>query len=479
MSISLHENKKPNVVRNIAVYTLGTDGGLKNVNRLADRIEQHIHILRGLGTKGLLISLEGTQGITKESIEAIVKSLIAIHVRLRVATGMCDYSAKLFNVLKPFVLKTPLALFRTHEIMALAIGTSGVYSHATLLAYADDLDDRQSIASTLISNSYFVVVASSIDDVKSKMKDKDRYEAVVTHSYFGFMNESASVVFDRGAFVYEFRGDLNSDIANSLKVDDFKHRLSIAHKVFIFDLTRIYHMDMKAALLFIELERLAAEAGAQICLVDINRTKIDNNAYEILVKSEFWIFDTLDEVFEDEDIIEFTDKRKNMVISGLSKDTIGIAPQLLAAGVQTLEIYEFKNVKKRPSKQIELQDLAALKPTICTGIAFDGDVDGELIFIFKQGISELLIENILGGFDDDAQGEDFLDAMSEFVNSVSGKLKANLHKKERCIHFSLPHSTAALTDLVPLTSYDKPAVLMTFSCQDKEFYVALTSPIQK
>ena len=377
-----------------------------------------------------------------------------------------------------FVLKTPLALFRTHEIMALAIGTSGVYSHATILAYADDLEDRQSIASTLISNSYFVIVASSMDDVRTKMKDKSRYEAVVTHSYFGFMNENASIVFDRGAYVYEFRGDLNSDIANSLKVDDFKHRLSIGHKVFVFDLTRIYHMDMKASLLFIDLEKLASDANAQICLVDINRSKIDNNAYEILIKSAFWIFDTLDEVFEDEDIIEFTEKRKNMLIAGLSKDTIGIAPQLIAAGVQTLEIYEFKNVKKRPSKQIALRDLATFKPTICTAISFDGDVDGELIFIFKQGISELLIEQILGGFDDDAHGEDFLDAMSEFVNSVSGKLKANLHKKERCIHFGLPRSTAVLTDLVPVDSSNKPAVMMTFSCDEQEFYVALTSPIQ-
>jgi hypothetical protein len=475
--MSLHAVQKPHVERSIAVYKVEKEAKLIQIKSLLERIEKHLHILRGLEIKGFLISLEDVSSLNKDAVEALVKGLIHFHLRLKVVAGFCCYRPALFQVLISFVEKTPLALFKSLDVMALAIGTSGVYSQATILVHADDLDNRQSIASTLISNNYFVILATSLDDVRAKMKDKDKYERAITHSYFGFMHENASIRFSQGAFIYEFRGDLNVEISKRVSVNDFEYRLSIGHKVFIFDLTRIYHMDMRAAYLFIEMEKLAIEAKAQICLVDIDRSKIDINAISILQKSSFWIFDTVDDAHEDEEIIEMIEKRKNTFIPGLSNDTIKMAPQLIAAAMQTLEVYEFKGSKKSPSKQIELQDLVALKPTICTGISFDGDYDGDFIFIFTQGISEVLIEHILGGFDA-GDGEDFLDAMSEFTNSVSGKLKSNLHRRERCIHFGLPHSTALLTDLIPTTSFDKPAILMSFGCEGHSFYIALTSPIK-
>ena len=475
--LSLHSHLKPDVQRNIAVYAIDKEVSVKKVENLASRIEQHLHILRGLEVKGFLISLEGVKSLDKPSIEALVEALILFHVRLRVIAGFCDYTTSIFNVLMSFIKKTPLALFKNQEVMALAIGTSGVYSHATLLVHADDLDNRQSIASTLISNNYFVVMATSMDDVKTKLRDKDKYERVVVNSYFGFMHENASILFNEGIFTYEFRGDLNVDITKRVNLQDFEYRLSIGHKAFIFDLTKIYHMDMRAAYLFVEMEKMAIDAGAQICLVDLNGSKVDKNAVAILQKSNFWIFDHVEEVFEDEEIVEMVETRRNTFVPGLSNDTMKMAPQLIAATMQTLDLFEFENIKKSPSKQISLKDLATLKPTICTGIAFDGDYDGDFIFIFTQGIAEILIENILGGFDD-AEGEDFLDALSEFVNSVSGKLKSNLRRRERCIHFGLPHSTAVLSDLITPAYADNPGILMTFSCLGQEFYIALTSPIK-
>lgn len=475
--MALQPHLKPDVQRSIAVYKVDKEVTATKVERLASRIEQHLHILRGLEIKGFLISLEGVKTLDKASIQALVKALVFFHVRLRVTAGFCDYNSALFPILISFIEKTPLALFKTQEVMALALGTSGVFSRAKILVHADDLDNRQSIVSTLISNNYFVIVANSLDDVRKKLKEKDAYERVVINSYFGFMHENASISFDKGIYFYEFRGDLNVELTKRLSLQDFEYRLSIGHKVFIFDLTKIYHMDMRAAYLFMEMEKLALEAKAQICLIDINREKIDNNAVAVLQKSEFWIFDTMDEALGDEDIQELVEYRKKTFSGGMSNDTIKMAPQLIAATIQTLEVYEFDKIEKRPSKQIKVKDLASFKPTICTGISFDGDYDGDFIFIFTQGISEILIENILGGFDD-AEGEDFLDAMSEFVNSVTGKLKSNIRRRERCLNFGLPHSTALLTDLVTPAYSDNSAILMTFSCMGQEFYIALTSAIK-
>jgi len=165
--MKLHENQKPHVERSIAIYKVEKEATLVQIERLVDRIEQHLHILRGLEIKGFLISLEGVKSIDKTGIEALVEALIHFHVRLKVIAGFCDYSVPLFRVLLPFIQKTPLALFKTHDIMALALGTSGLHSRATILVHSDDVESRQSIASTLISHNYFVIMASSVEDVKT------------------------------------------------------------------------------------------------------------------------------------------------------------------------------------------------------------------------------------------------------------------------------------------------------------------------
>ena len=155
---------------------------------------------------------------------------------------------------------------------------------------------------------------------------------------------------------------------------------------------------------------------------------------------------------------------------------MGIVPHLIAASVQSLDIYEIPNPGKSPSQQIKLSDLAKLKPMITTHISFHGDFEGELIFLFAQESTETLITHILGDFEN-SSGEDLLDAMTEFVNSVSGRLKSNLRKKHKCVNFNLPHSTAVLDDIISHQS-EQNAVLTSFKCNEHPYYCALTSNIK-
>lgn len=474
----LNTQTKPDIKLNIATYTLNHSSfNLKSVTAVVARIEQHLHILRGMHIEGLLFSFKGVDAIDKDAMQHLVKAFNLFHAKLRAFAGFCDYSPKQFTVLQLFIKNTPLALFKDAATMALAIGTSNVHSYASILVHSDDVDDRQSIASTLISNHYFVIMAISKQDFQAKLAHKERFDRIVTNSYFGNMHEDVGIKFEHDIFIYEFKGALNADLSKRINLKDFEYRLSLGYKVFVFDLTRIYHMDLRAAYLLLEMDKMAKPKGAQICLVDINRDKIDSNALAVLQKSDLWIFDLLEDVYEDEEIVEMTQKRPNLVEPGISKELMGIVPHLIAASVQSLEIYEIPNPDKSPSKQVKLKELCKLKPMIATHISFHGDFEGELIFLFAQKSTETLIEHILGDFEN-SSGEDLLDAMTEFVNSVSGRLKSNLRKKHKCVNFTLPHSTAVLDDLVQ-GSEEYSSILTSFKCNGHPYYCALTSTIDR
>ncbi len=478
MQVQLHQNLKPEIELQIATYRIGGKNLTEHAaDEVVNRIEQHQHILRGMHIQGLLFSFKGVEKIDKNALMTLVKAFNIFHAKLRTFAGFCDYSSTQFNVLQLFIKNTPLALFRNREVMALAIGTSPLHNFSSILVHTDDVDDRQAIASTLISNNYFVIMAMSKQDFQAKMMDKNRFDRVVSLSYFGNMHEDVGVKFEHDIFIYEFKGALNEDISKRISVKDFQYRLELGYRVFIFDLTRIFHMDLRAAYMLLELDKLAQPAGAQICVVDINKEKIDTNAISILGKSNLWVFDSLEEVYEDEEIMLMTGRRRVHYTTGISKDLLSFVPHLIAASMQSLDIYEIRNPEKSPSKQTKLSQLVRLKPTIATHITFDGDYEGELFFLFAQKSTETLITHILGDFDS-FEGEDFLDAMTEFVNSVTGKLKSNLRKKHKCVQFSLPHSTAALEDVID--GHPEQAVVLTsFKCEGHPYYVALTSPIER
>ena len=118
----------------------------------------------------------------------------------------------------------------------------------------------------------------------------------------------------------------------------------------------------------------------------------------------------------------------------------------------------------------------SLRTKIVTHIKFSGDYQGEFIFLFTQKSMGVIINHILLD-SDEYKGEDYLDAMSEFVNSLTGKLKSNLRKDNKCIQFDLPISTVKLESTVPSNSQQK-FIFTSFKCNKSEYHVALSSPIE-
>ena len=147
----------------------------------------------------------------------------------------------------------------------------------------------------------------------------------------------------------------------------------------------------------------------------------------------------------------------------------------MAISMQALAIYEIPNVSKEPSKQSDIKTLYNLKPFIMTHIAFNGDYEGELTFLFSKEIVKIFIKQFfIEG--ESYKKEDYLDAMSEFVNALTGRLKSNLRKRNMCIQFSLPYSSAKLDDVMHI-GLDQKFILTNFLSDKSNYHVSLCSPI--
>ena len=319
-------------------------------------------------------------------------------------------------------------------------------------------------------------MAISKKDLMIKAKDTNRFDRIVYNSYFSNIHDDVSISFNNNIFTYEFQGTLDETLSKRIDIDDFKYRLSLGYNVIVFDFTNIYHMNLRAAYFLIELEQIASLYDALVCSIGLNEHKIDNNASATLDKGKIWIFDDMNHVLEDEEVIEKTKSKIPMYGTGISKKLLEVIPNFIVSSIQSLHLYEFENPAKEQPKQISLQTLYSLRPSVVSHISFYGDYEGEFFFLFKKESAKTLVDQILV----DVQRyslNDFLDAMSEFVNALTGKLKSNLRKKNKCIQFDLPNSSTSLDEFIP-KDIKQTFILTNFKYAEQNYHVALSSPIE-
>ena len=474
MNKKVHQ-RKPDIQSDIAIYKINGEFNENNAKELIVRVETHLPILRGMNLEGLLFSFEDINKIDQIALKLILDNFRLFYVQLKIMVGFCNYATSLYPILRKIINNTPLGLYKNVNIMALAIGSSNVHRNSSILIYAQDLAERQHIASSLISNEYFVIMALSKEDFNKKYKDKSRYNHTVTNSYFSNIHDDLIITFDERAFIYKFQGALNASIKNLINIEHFKYRLSSGYIVIVFDFTNIYNLNVAAATYLVSLEKIAKDYNALICCIGLMKNKMEQNAIPILEKSSLLLFDNIEQIYEDEEIIGILKTYIPHYNTKIPKKLLELSSSFSTTSVQVLDIYEISGFTKCSPKKANSKILYALNTQIYTHISFNGDYEGEFIFSFSKNNMNTIISHILVDDIKNSQ-EDCLDIMSEFVNSITGKLKSNLQKRNLCIQFSLPYATTNLDDII-YKDLDQEYILTEFKTDYSSFYVALCAPI--
>lgn len=462
---------KPDIKLNIATYDYPDCADNSSIIELIHRIRGHLSILRTLHIKGIMISFKHVKKVDKASLEQLIKELSNMHAYSRINLGLGDYSHTFFPVLLELIKATSISLYKTLTIMSLAVGTSSKYS--SVLMYIEDQDEAKSIASFLIHNHYFVIITSSLKELKYKLKyHKDLFDHVLIESHFGSLPQEVTVNFNAGIFTYTFQGRLDQQLKKALDLKVLEERLSLGFKIFVFDLSHIINLDMHAAYILTETLQLTQDYRATICLIGLDKENIDNNAYTILEKNPFWDFKgDISDVYGDPDIKDAIAHQHTHIESmGISKRIIELMPQFIKAVRQVLGRLDIKDVHMH-SQQCHAQKRAHIDPYIATHINFSGDYAGEINFIFPKESVDVILER---KYDkpQELNKNDHIDALKEFSSTIMDKLNTNLEKIHYAIASDFPMSTDCknINDICVEQTY----ILETFECDGHPFYVTIT-----
>lgn len=465
---------KPDIKLNIAVYHYPQKASEAAIKELLDRILGHMTILRGLHVEGIMISFKDINTLDQKSLLALIEGLVILHTKYDLHMGFGDYTHAEFKVLLQFIRATPISLFKNLEVMALAIGSSRALPYSSVLVYIEDEDEAKSIVSHLISKLYFVVMASSKEDMIKKLKHRELYDRIVIESHFGNLQEEVTVDFDKGIFNYSFQGSMDADLEKSISTRDFLERLKFGYHVYIFDLSNILHMDMHAAYIFVNFLKLATDHKAIICLAGLHKDKLNSNALTIIEKSDFWIFTEKEEVYADVDVKQIL-KRQHLRIQsqGISERVIKLIPSFIKANKQTLDRMDINDFKSQ-TKQCVIGAKPDIKPYISTHINYRGDFVGEVNFIFpKDSVDSILSRKHES--EESLEKDDHIDALKEFSSTVMGRLKANLEKNNQSIESDFPY--AIEYSAVNYDCIEQKYILETFYCNGEPYYVTVTDYI--
>lgn len=432
---------KPKIVQDVAVYSIGPEIVPAAVNGFLNNLERHRPILRGLNVRAIVFSLSDIEKFDKDAFLLVVERFDILQKELKVLTGVVGYTEKQFGVLKMMLKDTAVALFKNVPIATLAAGTSRIRKSSAILVYSEDNDEKSMITSELISNGYFVIQANNFKDFKKKYEKKGSYSLIVAQSRFGGMRDDVMVLYNDGIYYYTVRGIIDETMYNRFDFEGHTKRLEKGFKTFVIDASKISTMDVKGAHFFLRLTEEATRYEAMIALVGIDYAKVYSNAMIVLEKCHLWAYDTLEEVGGDQEFMELA--HKGLAQRGRSfkptKETASKHPffsSVLQDTVKTYGKWEIELVN--PSVQ-PLTKLLEKEAVIENFISFDGDIDGSMVFFFPRDTSKLLAAAMTGLDSKDLLDEDLLDVMSEFVNSVTGKIKSAIVKKRVYMSFSLPN----------------------------------------
>ncbi len=432
---------KPKIVQDVAVYSIGPEIVPAAVNVFLNNLERHRPILRGLNVRAIVFSLADIEKFDKDAFLQVVERFDILQKELKVLTGVVGYTEKQFGVLKMILKDTAVALFKNVQIATLAAGTSRVRKSSAILVYSEDNDEKNMITSELISNGYFVIQAHNFNDFKKKYEKKGSYSLIVAQSRFGGMRDDVMVLYNDGVYYYTVRGIIDETMYNRFDFEGHTKRLEKGFKTFVIDATKISTMDVKGAHFFLRLTEEAARYEAMICLVGIDYAKVYSNAMIVLEKCHLWAYDSLEDVAADDEFLELahsglTQRAGNFK---LSKDTASKHQFFSSVLQDTVKTYG-KWALETVSPQVQpLGKLLDQDVTIENSISFDGDIDGSMVFLFPRETAKMLSTAMTGVDSKDLLDDDLLDVMSEFVNSVTGKIKSSIVRKRVYMSFSLPH----------------------------------------
>ena len=268
-----------------------------------------------------------------------------------------------------------------------------------------------------------------------------------------------------------FDGFLDANLANMFDIEYFRRNLLIGFKVFVFDMNNVKGMNIHAVRFLKTLGIEAAEYGALLAIVGLNKKNIQTTLIEDLNDMGYLFFANEEEIFnsqEYEDVINSNEviyKRSKKI----TKEFVKLLPYFINSTISTVEMMTGVNSTKEAPKITEV-NIDTSKKYVASSIGFYGDMDGMMILVLTEILTKKISQILLG--EEYQNKEELNDLVSEFANIIAGTVKREIQKHDLRINITLPKVFDEIINLKNIV-VNKKGVEVKFYFEKEEFYFYL------
>jgi CheY-specific phosphatase CheX/anti-anti-sigma regulatory factor len=308
--------------------------------------------------------------------------------------------------------------------------------------------------------------------VKSRSEIKEEDAVIIEKSFISKISNRVGAVVKNDVVYFFFNGFLDANLPSMFDVEYFRRNLLIGFKVFLFDMNGVKGMNVHAVRFLSKLGVEAAEYGALLSIVGLEKKNIQPQLIKELEDMGYVFFEDENSLFES-DIYKQAVTSSNMIYKKgkkITKNFVQILPYFINATINTIELMTGVKATKEPPNIKEVNIDTSRKDLVASSIGFYGDLEGALILIFTEKLSRAISKILIG--EEYKTKEELVDMVGEFANIIVGNVSFELHKHDIDINLTLPKVFDKMEDLKNIV-INRQGIEVKFYFDGEEFYFYL------
>ena len=307
----------------------------------------------------------------------------------------------------------------------------------------------------------------AVDD-ESEIKED---AVVIKKSIILRVSNRVGAVVKNSIVYFFFDGFLDTNLANMFDIEYFRRNLLIGFKIFIFDMNSVKGMNIHAVRFLKTLGVEAAEYGALLAIVGLNKNGVQLQLIQDLMDMGYLFFANEEELFNSKEYEEVINSNEVIYKKSkkITKEFVKLMPYFVNSTISTVEMMTGVTATKEPPKITEVS-IDTSKKYVASSIGFYGDMDGMMILILSERLTKRLSKILLG--EEYKTKEELNDLVNEFANIIVGTVKRELQKNDLRINITLPKVFDEIQNLQNIV-VNRKGVEVKFYFEEEEFYFYL------
>ena len=327
-----------------------------------------------------------------------------------------------------------------------------------------DEQNKNMLIYYLLKRGYSPKVVNSESEIKEDA-------IIIKKSLILKVSNRVGAVVKNSIVYFFFDGFLDANLSNMFDIEYFRRNLLIGFKVFIFDMNAVKGLNIHAVRFLKTLGVEAAEYGALLAIVGLNKKSVQAQLIEDLEYMGYLFFANEEELFKSKEYEEAINSNEVIYKKGkkITKEFVKLLPYFVNSTISTVQLMTGVEAKKEPPRITEVT-IDTSKKYVASSIGFYGDMDGMMILILSENLTKNISKILLG--EEYQTKEELNDLVSEFANIIVGTVKREIQKHDLRINITLPKVFDEIDNLQNIV-VNRKGVEVKFYFEDEEFYFYL------